>query len=195
MKIIFKYGCMNSGKTMDLIKIAYNYKEKNINAIVLKPELDQRAKNKIVSRTGLILDAIEIKQDDCIDILQKLKENQAKVYLIDEANFLTKEAIDIIINYGYDHQVETLIFFGLKTDFKGNLFPGSKRLLERADNIEENTTLCWCGKKARQNGRLINNKLVKEGPTILVDIPENQVEYLPLCNYHYYKGIIAQDEI
>ncbi len=187
-KIIYKYGCMNSGKSLELIKIAHNYMENGIESLILKPELDQKVKNKVSSRTGLSLDAIEIKEDDPKQVLTILEKSSAKIYLIEECNFLSKEVIDTIIDYGYNHDIESIIFFGIKVDFRGNLFPGSKRIIERCDKMEESTSVCWCGKKARQNGRVINGKLTKDGPTILVDIPENNVEYVMLCNYHFHTG-------
>lgn len=190
--IYFKYGCMNSGKSLELIKVAYNYQENDIQSLILKPILDTRMEGKIFSRTNLSIDAVEIEQDNPEHIRKMLEQNidEAKVILIDEANFLTKESVDVIIDYAYDMYIETIMFFGLKVDFRGNLFEGSKRIIERADKIEESTSICWCGKKARQNARIINNKIVKEGDTILVDDGTNEIRYAPLCNYHFYKEIL-----
>lgn len=194
-KIVYKYGSMNSGKSLELIKIAYNYQENGIETLILKPELDVKLKNKVVSRTGLSLDAIEINEQDPNDVVNVLGQSQAKIILIEECNFLSPEVIDAIIDYGYDHNIETIMFFGIKVDFRGNLFAGSKRIIERCDKMEESTSVCWCGKKARQNGRVVNGKLTKDGPTILVDVPENDVNYVMLCNYHYYTGELGpQDE-
>ena len=187
-KILYKYGSMNSGKSLELIKIAYNYQEQNIKTIILKPEIDTRKKGYVSSRTGLDIKAIEIPENDSLKVREILEKEELKIILVDECNFLTKEVIDTIIDYSYDHDIDTVIFFGIKVDFRGNLFEGSKRIIERCDKIEETTSLCWCGKKARQNARVIDNKVIKDGPTILVDVKENNVEYLPLCNYHYYKN-------
>ena len=185
-KILYKYGAMNSGKSLELIKIAYNYQEQNIKTLILKPKIDTRKKGFVSSRTGLNIEAIEITEDNPKEVEEILKNNEFRVILVDECNFLTKEVIDTIIDYSYDNNIATVIFFGIKVDFRGNLFEGSKRIIERCDKIEETTSLCWCGKKARQNARVIDNKVIKDGPTILVDVKENNVEYLPLCNYHYY---------
>ena len=187
-KILYKYGSMNSGKSLELIKIAYNYQEQNIKTIILKPEIDTRKKGYVSSRTGLDIKAIEIQEDNPLKVREILEKEDFKIILVDECNFLTKEVIDTIIDYSYDNDIDTVIFFGIKVDFRGNLFEGSKRIIERCDKIEETTSLCWCGKKARQNARVIDNKVIKDGPTILVDVKENNVEYLPLCNYHYYKN-------
>lgn len=194
-KIVYKYGCMNSGKSLELIKIAHNYQENGIETLILKPVVDSKLKNKVSSRTGLSMDAIEIKEDDPSDVLRVLEESNAKIILIEECNFFTPEVIDAIIDYGYDHNLDTIMFFGIKVDFRGNLFPGSKRVIERSDKIEESTSVCWCGKKARQNGRVVNGKLTKDGPTILVDKKENDVNYVMLCNYHYYTGELGPDEV
>lgn len=183
--IYFTYGSMNSGKSLELIKVAYNYNENDIDCLVLKPELDTRAPGKVTSRTSLQVDAVEIDQADCTSTLQALEVNHSNIILVDEANFLNPEVVDTIIDYCYKHNVSTLMFFGLKVDFRGNLFAGSKRIIECADKIEEATSICWCGKKARQNARVVNGKIIKDGPTFLVDDENVTVDYTPLCNYHY----------
>lgn len=183
--IYFTYGSMNSGKSLELIKVAYNYNENGIDCLVLKPELDTRAPGKVTSRTSLQVDAVEIDQADCASTLEAMEANHSNIILVDEANFLSPEVVDTIIDYCYKHNVSTLMFFGLKVDFRGNLFAGSKRIIECADKIEEATSICWCGKKARQNARVVNGKIIKDGPTFLVDDENVTVDYTPLCNYHY----------
>ncbi len=183
--IYFTYGSMNSGKSLELIKVAYNYNENDINCLVLKPKLDTRAQGKVTSRTSLSVDAIEIDEQDANQTLAALEANHSNIILVDEANFLKAEVVDAIIDYCYRHDVSTLMFFGLKVDFRGNLFEGSKRIIECADKIEEATSICWCGKKARQNARVVNGQIIKDGPTILVDDVNVTVDYVPLCNYHY----------
>lgn len=191
--IYFKYGSMNSGKSLELIKVAYNYKENNIDCLVLKPKLDTRAVGKVTSRTKLEVSAIEIDECEPKSVFEVLKNNHSDIILVDEANFLSKEVVDCIIDYCYSHNVSTLMFFGLKVDFRGNLFEGSKRIIECADKIEESTSICWCGKKARQNARVVNGKIIKDGPTILVDDEKISVVYTPLCNYHYRKELLSDD--
>lgn len=191
--IYFKYGSMNSGKSLELIKVAYNYKENNIDCLVLKPKLDTRAIGKVTSRTKLEVSAIEIDEREPKSVFEVLKNNHSDIILVDEANFLSKEVVDCIIDYCYNYNVSTLMFFGLKVDFRGNLFEGSKRIIECADKIEESTSICWCGKKARQNARVVNGKIIKNGPTILVDDEKISVVYTPLCNYHYRKELLSDD--
>ncbi|WOO86837.1 thymidine kinase [Mollicutes bacterium LVI A0039] len=183
--IYFTYGSMNSGKSLELIKVAYNYKENDINCLVLKPEIDTRAVGKVTSRTRLEVDAVEIEESNPEQVLKVLEANHANIILVDEANFLSKEVVDCIVDYCYNHKVSSLLFFGLKVDFRGNLFEGSKRIIECADKIEEATSICWCGKKARQNARVVNGKIIKDGPTVLVDDETVTVDYTPLCNYHF----------
>lgn len=190
--IYLKYGSMNSGKSLELIKVAYNYFENNINCLVLKPQMDTRAPGKVSSRTSLAVDAIEIDENDPQATIEKVKANHANIILVDEANFLSPEVVDALVKYSYDLDIRALMFFGLKVDFRGNLFPGTKRIIELADKIEETTSVCWCGKKARQNARIVNGMISKDGPTFLVDDNKTQVEYLPLCNYHYYKGQVSE---
>ncbi len=190
--IYFTYGSMNSGKSLELIKVAYNYKENGINCLVLKPQLDTRVPGKVSSRTNLQVDAIEIDEANMESSLNLVKENHADIILVDEANFLSTEVVDGIIDYCYKNDVHTLMFFGLKVDFRGNLFDGSKRIIECADKIEEATSICWCGKKARQNARVVNGQIVKDGPTILVDDANTTVDYTPLCNYHYHMEMLNE---
>lgn len=192
-KIYFKYGAMNSGKSLELIKIAYNYQENNINCLVLKPSIDTRAKNQIFSRVGLRWDAIEI-NNDCNEVNRILENNEHEIILIEEANFLSKEVVDTIVEFAYENNVKAVIFFGLKVDFRGELFEGSKRIIELCDKMEESTSICWCGRKARQNARVVNGKIIKDGPTIMVDDAQTKVEYRTLCNYHFNQELLMEEE-
>ncbi len=189
--VYFKYGAMNSGKSLELIKIAHNYRENGIDVLVIKPNIDSREKNKVFSRTGLKWDAIEAVTNDPNAMLDILEQNQQDIILFEESQFFSKEVIDVIVNYAYENQLKAIIFFGLKVDFRGELFEGSKRIIELADKLEESTSICWCGKKARQNARVVNGKVTKDGPTILIDDDKTKVEYVTLCNYHFNTGELA----
>ncbi len=191
--IYFKYGAMNSGKSLELIKVAYNYKENGINSLVIKPDIDSREKNKIYSRTGLEWEAFEGKTDDVEQMTELLLNNKQNVILIEESQFFTKEIIDLIVKFAYEENIKAVIFFGLKVDFRGELFEGSKRVIELADKLEESTSICWCGKKARQNARVVNGKVTKDGPTILIDDDVTKVEYVTLCNYHFFTEELGND--
>ena len=187
--IYYKYGSMNSGKSLDLIKVAYNYRENDINSLILKPEIDTRRPGKVYSRVGLEIDASEISTNDENEVLEILKseKNNFDVILVEECSFFTKDVIDTIINFAYDNNIFSVMFFGLKVDFRGNIFDGTRRVIERADKIEEATSICWCGKKARQNARVVDGKVTKLGPTVLIEDGVTKVEYVTLCNYHFYK--------
>ncbi len=187
-KIYFKYGAMNSGKSLELIKIANNYSENGIESLVIKPEIDSRKKGKVYSRTGLEWPATEVKVDDENDVVRVLEKSSSKVILFEEAQFFSKNVIDAIVDYAYQNKLTAVIFFGLKVDFRGELFVGSKRIMELADKLEETTSICWCGRKARQNARVVNGEVTKTGPTIMIDDDKTKVEYVTLCNYHFYKG-------
>ncbi len=189
--IYFTYGSMNSGKSLELIKVAYNYQENGINCLVLKPKMDTRLKGKVTSRTKLHVDAIEIEEDNCDEVYSILNENYSNIILVDEANFLAPKVVDTIIDFCYENDVQTLMFYGLKVNFRGELFPGTKRIMECADKIEEATSICWCGKKARQNARVLNGKIIKDGPTFLVDDENISVKYVTLCNFHYRLGKLS----
>lgn len=192
--IYFKYGAMNSGKSLELIKVAYNYTENNIHPIILKPSIDTRSVGNIYSRTGLTLAANEFDCTNLAAFKEMLKDLNVEsgVILVEESNFLTPEMVDTLINFSYENNIKSVMFFGLKNDFRGHLFPGSQRIIELADKIEESTSICWCGKKARQNARIVNGKITKEGETILVDDDKTKVEYRVLCNYHYHQECLGK---
>lgn len=187
--IYYKYGSMNSGKTLELIKVAHNYKENNIDCLILKPTIDTRRPGKVYSRVGLEMDAFEIKCDDPKEVKDILNRELGTffVILVEECSFLSKEVVDEIVNFAYDNHIYSVMFFGLKVDFRGELFGGTKRVIERADKIEEATSICWCGKKARQNARVVDGKVTKVGPTVMIEDGITMVEYVTLCNYHFYK--------
>lgn len=197
-KIIFKFGAMNSGKSLELIKVAHNYKERGMETIALKPITDSRVQgNEIYSRTGLTLKC------EFVDwfILDNKNVNVNKVLrkteciLVDECNFLTKEEVEEIIDIAYRNEVKTLIFFGLMLDFTGHMFEGSKRVVELADKLEENTSVCWCGKKTRKTARVINGQIATHGETIIVEKRSgNEATYVPLCNYHYHTKDLGENE-
>lgn len=177
-KIKFMYGAMGSSKTANLLMIKYNYEERGKKAILLKPKLENRdGIHTIKSRIGI--------EAEC-RFVENYLENIEKCdcILIDEAQFLTIEQIDKFIKISDEINIP-IIAFGLKTDFQGHLFEGSKRWIELADELQEVTTICWCGRKARFNARIINGKVVKDGPQIVLGANES---YTALCRKHYFLG-------
>lgn len=183
-KLHFKYGAMNSGKTTILIQTAYNYEERDQKVIIIKPKLDTKGQDYIVSRIGAKRKVNELidKDDKIIDKCEKYLSD-INCVIVDEAQFLTKEQIDELFYITKIYNVP-VIAFGLRTDFKTNGFEGSIRLLELADELQEMPTICRCGKKARFNARKIDNEFVTEGDSVCID-NQKEVEYESLCGKCY----------
>lgn len=175
--LVFKYGAMGSSKTAALLMVAHNYNEKGMEVKIIKPKVDKKGNDYIVSRIGL-----NRKVDIVIDNFEKIPDydffSNTRCILVDEAQFLTKNQVKelYILSKIYDIPV---VCYGLKTNFKGELFEGSKALFELADKIDELTTICECGKKARFNARIENNEYVVEGKEIAID--NIDAKYESLC--------------
>lgn len=193
-KLYFYWGVMGAGKTIDAIRCVYNYREKGLNPLVLKPVIDIRTKNTIKSRTGLEISCHLIYPNSDIFALTITEHELAKekydVIIIDEAQFLTREQVDMLHFIVRNYNIP-VVCYGLKTDFQTNLFEGSKRLLELAENITEIKSICWCGSKATQNARVINGKFIEEGEIVQIGANES---YIPLCTKHYFNKQISKDE-
>ena len=194
-KLEFRYGAMNSGKSMMLLQVAYNYTENNRTVLLLKSETDTKGDDCLVSRIGPRRQVdIVLKQDE--PILQKKYSKKIKnteCILVDEVQFLNPSQIEELwyITKILDIPV---ICFGLKSDFLTNSFPGSKRLLELCDSMKELETICNCGKKARFNARKVNGKYVSSGEQNVIDGAHEEVEYVPLCGKCYIKYIKKIDK-
>lgn len=190
-KLIFNYSAMNSGKTMDLIRTAYNYSENNLKILIMKSSKDTKGNDTIVTRAGLSrkVDYL-IKENDNIFEILKNNIKDVKCIFIDEAQFLSeKQVIDLfIICNTYDIPV---ICYGLRTNFKGELFEGSKTLLALAEELNEFKTLCECGEIARFNARKVNNEYVVDGESIVIDGTKN-IEYKPLCSKCFTKKVLIK---
>lgn len=184
-KLFFKYGAMNAGKSAALLSVAHNYEEKGMPIILLKPSIDTKGDNKVTSRIGIERDVdILLAPEDFI--LDKMSNKQKPwAIIVDEAQFLTPEQVEelFVITKIYDIPV---LCYGLRCDFQMKGFPGSTRLLELADDIEELKTICSCGKKATQNLRLINNQPVFEGEQVEIDGKSN-IQYTSVCGECYLK--------
>ena len=176
-KVYFKYGAMNCGKTTALLQTAYNFEEKGKSVAIIKSSIDKKGDNNIVSRIGLKRKVDYLIEPDMI-IKNTINFKNLDCILVDEAQFLTRDQVVelwIIANL-YDIPV---IGYGLKTNFQGELFEGSKAFIELSDDLEELSTLCECGKKARFNARLINGEYVIDGDVVAIDGID--AEYNPLC--------------
>ncbi len=188
-KLYFKYGAMGGGKTLDCIRTFYNYTEKGLKPLIYKSSIDSRTKNTIESRTGDCLPCGVINPTD--DIVEVIKANEIfplneiSVIIIDESQFLSAEQINDIKNIINFELEIPVICYGLKNNFQSHLFEGSKRLLEIADRFEEIKSICWCGRLATQNARVVNKEVVYHGEEI--EIGGNE-RYVPLCYEHFIKG-------
>jgi thymidine kinase len=180
-KLYFRYGTMDSAKSLNLLAVAHNYKKQGKRVVLMKPRLDNRfGADVISSRAGLEAEAdVQIEQDTVLD-----PRDFAGVdcILVDEAQFLPPSVIDDLRRITVDPGVP-VICYGLRTDFKTKLFPGSQRLMELADAMEEVKVTCqYCSKKAICNLRFVNGSPVVEGPQIQLGADES---YAPVCWLHY----------
>ena len=184
-KLYFRYGAMNCGKTALLLQTVHNYESRNMNVLVLKPLVDTKGGDTIVSRIALSRDVDHlIKSGE--DLYKYLKSiTDISCIFVDEAQFLKREQVDELLRVAVEKDVP-IICYGLRTDFNTNGFEGSTRLLELAQSIEELKTICDCGKKATFNARMVNGKFVFDGDQVAID-GEDEVTYKSLCAKCYYK--------
>ena len=188
-KLYFRYGAMNSGKSTNLMQVAYNYEERGMRVLLIKPSTDKKGGDKLVSRLG-VERKVDLLIDDAQNIYDEVNKWQSKKYnidciLVDEVQFFKANQIDELFKVAVCLDIP-VICYGLRTDFKMEGFEGRTRLLLLAHSIEELKTICKCGKKAILNGRKINNKFVFEGQQVAIDNVDN-VEYESLCGHCYFK--------
>lgn len=188
-KLYFRYGAMNSGKTTALLQVAFNYKERGMRVLILKPSIDTKGSDCIVSRLGVRckvdqlvtpeMNIIELVRADCA------AHGAPACVLCDESQFFTAEQAEQLFLVTVDLNIP-VICYGLRADFMTRGFPGSTRLLELAHTIEEMKTICACGRKATCNGRKINGEYVFEGDQVAIDM-QGDVEYQSLCPQCWYR--------
>lgn len=189
-QLFFKYGAMNSGKTIEILKVAHNYEEQDKPVVIMTSGLDTRDEIGVVSsRIGLRRDALPIfEETDVYAFIQNMDEKPYCI-LIDEAQFLRKHHVIDFARIVDDLGIPVMAF-GLKNDFRNELFEGSKYLLLYADKIEELKTICWfCHKKATMNLHYIDGKPVYEGDQIQIGGNE---AYYPVCRKHYFHPPIEE---
>lgn len=190
-QLFFKYGAMNSGKTIEILKVAHNYEEQNKPVIIFTSAIDNRDEIGVVSsRIGLRRKAIPV--DYQVNVYDRVAAETVKPYcvLIDEAQFLNKEHILQLAKIVDELDIPVMAF-GLKNDFTNELFEGSRYLLLYADKIEEIKTICWyCHKKAIMNMRIVDGKPMYEGEQIQIGGNE---AYLPVCRYHYFHPDLTKE--
>lgn len=184
-KLIFRFGSMNSGKSTILIQTDHNYKERKMKTLIVKPALDTKGNDHIVSRIGLDrkVDFLICKNFNLKKFIHKIKQEKVSAILVDEAQFLDPKHVEDLYYVAKKINIPVLCY-GLRVDFQSNAFPGSARLLALADELIEMPTICECGKKARLVGRKENGEYVFEGDQVVID-GTNDIEYVSLCGNCY----------
>ncbi len=192
-KLYFRYSAMDAGKTLDLLKVAYNYADRGQGTLVLTSIIDQRAgDNKVRSRIGFTKEAVSTSVDDNLFALVKSKINQEKIacILVDEVHFFSSEQINQLSDIA-DYLAIPVICYGLRTDYRGQPFPSAAVLLAIADTLEEVKTICHCGRKANFNMLVKNGIAIKEGTQFVVDddsLKQIDTKYVSVCRLHWKKG-------
>ena len=187
-KLYFKYGAMGSSKTAQALITKYNYEENDLKVWLIKPSADVRdGAATLRSRIGLEAQVEVIPPE--IDVLERFvreKEGSCDVIIVDDCQFLTEAQIDQLRAIVDEHNVPVMCF-GLRTDFQTKLFPGSLRLMEVADTIQEIKTICDCGAKATVNARIDGEgHIVTQGAQVVLGGNDS---YIAMCHKCYVRGI------
>ena len=193
-KLYFKYGAMGSSKTAQALITKYNYEENDMRVWLIKPSADTRDGAQILrSRIGLeaqvevITPAIDVYR-----LFEATRKDRCDVIIVDECQFLVPEQIDQLRSIVNDFSVPVLCF-GLRTDFQTKLFPGSRRLMELADVIEEIKTMCDCGAKATVNARIDGEgHIVTQGAQVVLGGNDS---YIAMCHRCYVRSIREHKKI
>ena len=186
-KLYFNYSSMNAGKSTALLQANHNYLERGMKTKMFTFSGDNRyEENKIVSRLNISADANPFSETTDLfqNLIQDEEQKKIKCVLIDEAQFLKKEQVAQLGRIVDELDIAVLAF-GIRTDFQGELFEGSKYLLAWADNLKEIKTVCWCARKATMVVRLDSKgNILSEGQQL--EIGGNE-KYVPLCRAHFNK--------
>ena len=190
-KLYFNYGAMSAGKTIDVITTVYKYNSRGMKALLIKPAIDTKGNNKVMSRIGMEKEVdILLKPDESLIEYIKKYDN-ITCLVIDEAQFLTEKQVFELVIITKMLEIPA-VCFELKVDFKGNLFPGSEALIRYADSLKEMVAICDCGKKARFNARKINGEYVFDGNQVLIGADES---YDPLCEKCFLEKVLIPHSI
>ena len=191
-KFYFYYSSMNAGKSTALLQSSYNYRERGMQTLVLAPHFDDRyGIGKVTSRIGLEADATTFRSDEDLYelICAKTDEEPLHCVLVDEAQFLTKEQVFQLGEVTDELNIPVLAY-GIRTDFQGEPFPGSKYLLAWADNLKELKAICFCGSKATMVIRLNEDgNAITQGSQ--VEIGGND-RYVSMCRKHFKENYFRQ---
>ena len=187
-KLYFKYGAMGSSKTAQALITKYNYEENDLSVWLLKPSADTRDGETILrSRIGLEAEVEIIPPEaDVLQLFRDTRLGKCDVIIVDECQFLTQQQIDQLRAIVDEHNIPVMCF-GLRTDFQTKLFPGSLRLMEVADTIQEIKTICDCGAKATVNARIDSTgHIVTQGAQVVLGGNDS---YIAMCHKCYVRGI------
>ncbi|QWS34114.1 thymidine kinase [Curtobacterium aetherium] len=191
-KLYFRFGAMNSGKSTGLLQAAYNYEERGQRVLLAKPSVDTKGDREIVSRLG-VTRTVDVVLPADADVRAAVADAGAtdpesdrldgmvrpvSCVLVDEAQFLTPRQVDDLLRVAVLDDVPVLAY-GIRTDFRTEAFPGSRRLLEVAHSLEELKTICRCGRKAVFNARKVDGRFVFDGSQVAIDGVD--VTYESLC--------------
>ena len=187
-QLYFKYGAMGSSKTANALMARFNYEERGQEALMVKPQIDVRdGEHMVRSRIGLTYPCVYFHE------MRALGDEALQKYaciIVDEAQFLTREEVLYLVHL-VDECGIPVMCYGLRADFKGELFPGSYELLVMADKIEEVKTICWCGKKATFNARFDEQgRVLKEGAQVVLGAND---KYIGLCRRHWMANDLGPD--
>ena len=188
-KLYFKFGAMGCSKTAQALITKFNYEERNMKVLLLKPAVDDRDGATVVkSRIGLWQNAVAVGSEEDLFALYLEKYSDCDVVIVDECQFLTPEQVDQLADIVIQREIPVLCF-GLSTDFTTHLFPGSKRLFEIAESISEIKSVCTCGAKATVNARLDDEgRIVTEGSQICIGGNDRYVAMCRKCWLKYKDG-------
>lgn len=180
-KLYFRYGTMNSGKSIEVLRVAHNYEEQGKKVLLFTPSVDSRyGVGLVTSRIGIQKEAVVV--NDGIDMAAITREQMPDCVMVDEAQFLNESQVIQLTDIADDLDIPVLAY-GLRADFMGKLFPGSEALFACADKIEEIKTICWyCNRKATMNMRYKDGIPVFAGEQIQIGGNES---YLPVCRRCY----------
>lgn len=193
-KLYFRYSAMDAGKTLDLLKVAYNYEDRGQHTLIITSAIDKRAgNNRVKSRIGFDKEALSTNTDDNLHDLIKKENEKQKIacVLIDEIHFFSPDQI-VQLSDVVDFLDIPVICYGLRSDYRGQPFPTTSILLAIADTLEEVKTICHCGRKANFNMLVKNGIAIKSGEQVVVDddkLKSIDTKYVSVCRKHWKLGI------
>ena len=191
-KLYFKYGAMGCSKTAQALITKFNYEERGMKVLLMKPSIDNRDGETIIkSRIGLSAEAVTVSQLQDLYALYKERYTGCNVIIVDECQFLTPNQVDELSQIVIDYNIPVLCF-GLATDFLTHLFPGSRRLFEIAESISEIKSVCRCGAKATVNARMDDyGNIVYRGEQVVLG---GNDRYIAMCRKCWLKKKREQEE-